>query len=89
MAYWGLTLEDVADPTVDVWPDNWPAVSLFVSLATQWRVGPGGATGLDYAALPFVLRIQRIPRADWSDAFDALRVMEIEALNIMREKANG
>lgn len=86
-----MTLEDVAgDQTAaEVWPDNWQAVSAFIALGTQWRVGPGGPTGLDYTAIPVVLRALRVKRADHSDVFDALRVMEIEALSIMREKHNG
>lgn len=91
MAYWGLTLEDVADDNacVEVWPDIWPVVVLFTALTTQWRIGPAGPTGLDYSALPFVMRMHGIARDKWPDTLDALRVMEIEALDIMREKAHG
>lgn len=44
---------------------------------------------LDYATIPFVLRMRRVPRAEWPDVFDALRVMETEALNIMHEDKPG
>lgn len=44
---------------VDVWPENWHAVSLFLALATQWHwlVGLGGAQriGLRYEAIHAVL----------------------------------
>ena len=40
---------------VDIWPDNWHAVQLFVALATQWHWVAGMAavqrTGLRYEAL--------------------------------------
>jgi hypothetical protein len=68
-----------------VWPDNLPAVNVFVALSTQWRTGFSGATGLDYTAVPVVLRLQQLPRSDWPDTFDALRVLEGEALAVMRE----
>lgn len=56
-------------------------------MSTQWRTGFGGATGLDYTALPVVRAAQSppIPDDDWPDVFDALRVLEGEALTVMRE----
>ena len=51
-----------------VWPENWHAVVTMCAMDTQWRVqlGFGAAmwTGLDYAALPLVLRACRptVPR---------------------------
>ena len=39
----GFELEDYEDDDpFEVWPDNWPAVSVFEAMATQWRVGLGG-----------------------------------------------
>lgn len=51
MAQRGRALE-----SLEILPDNWPAVEVFVAMGTQWRrAGMGGvATGLDYAALPAV-----------------------------------
>jgi hypothetical protein len=54
---------------------------VFVRCGTQWRIGPAGASGLDYAALPFVMRACGIPRSEWSDVFEDLRVLEVAALN--------
>ena len=34
-----------------VWPENWPAVELFMLCQTQWRTGPAGLLGLDYGAV--------------------------------------
>lgn len=76
---------DFDDAAVPIWPDNLPAVNVFVALSTQWRVGMNGATGLDYGVVPMVLRLQQIPRPDWPDTFDALRVLEGEALSVMSE----
>jgi hypothetical protein len=72
--------------TCAVWAENWPAVQLFEAMGTQWRVGFAGPVGLDYAAIPFVLRMQSVPRADWPAVFADLGVMESEALKLMGEK---
>lgn len=69
-----------------VWPENMPAVSAFSGLLTQWRIGMAGATGLDYSAIPFVLEMGGVARIDWPQVFDDIRVMEVEALNCMREQ---
>ncbi len=44
-----------------------------------------GATGLDYAAIPGVLRMLGISRKDWPEVFEDLRIMEDVALTKMRE----
>lgn len=59
---------------------------LFEAMGTQWRVGPGGPVGLDYGVFPAVLRLEQIPRADWPEAFDMLRIMEAAALIEMRKE---
>jgi len=81
----GLT-EDDLDIGADIWPENLQAYELFSALRTQWRVGMAGATGLDYSAVPTVLRLQGVPRADWPQLFEDLRVMESAALQAMRQE---
>lgn len=87
----GLLPEDMgdgflADPSeVEVWPDLWASALAFEAMGTQWRMGPSGPTGLDYAALHPVFRLQRIPRCDWDETFDDVRVLERAALVAMRE----
>ncbi|RZS80655.1 DUF1799 domain-containing protein [Pigmentiphaga kullae] len=74
-------------PNVDIWPDNAIAYAVFCAMDTQWRVGGmGRASGLDYAALPFVMRQLGVPRAEWTDIFDAVRVMERAALDEMHKE---
>lgn len=41
----------MAPQEFEVWPDNWPALELFLLCQTQWRTGPGGLVGLDYGAV--------------------------------------
>lgn len=85
LAFLGLTLDDIETEDVEVWPDVWPVFCLFEALGTQWRVGPSGPSGLDYAVIPSIARIIGIKRPDLSIAFDDLRVMEYEALGVMAE----
>lgn len=56
-------------------------------MSTQWRVGMAGATGLDYGALPEVLRMSGVPRSKWPEIFESIRVMEDAALEAMRKKS--
>lgn len=46
----------------------------------------GSHVGLDYKALPEVLRMTAIPRKEWSEIFDGIRVMEDAALEQIRRK---
>lgn len=55
-------------------------------MSTQWRTGMNGATGMDYSALPEVMRMTNIPRRDWPEIFESIRVMEDAALEHMRKK---
>lgn len=83
----GLTVEE-ATVHCNVWPDNVLAINTFISMLTQWRAGAMGVLGLDYTALPVVLECSRVPRDEWPQVFDDVRVMEDEALRILRAK-NG
>ncbi|MGN2393356.1 DUF1799 domain-containing protein, partial [Pelomicrobium sp. G1] len=69
--------EGGAEPeTCEVWPENWPAVELFLGCATQWRVdGMSGAVlGLDYQGVEALMRIRRV--RDRAALFDDLQIME-------------
>lgn len=81
-----MTVEEAGGEAVEVWPDNLAAVNVFIAMSTQWRTGMNGATGMDYSALPEVMRMTGIPRRDWSELFEAIRVMEDAALEQMRKK---
>ncbi len=81
----GLTLADIPEEEVEVWPDAWPAFRLFEALSTQWRLGQGGPSGLDYAAIPVTASMLGIKRRDLTDIFPDLRIMEVEALAVMAE----
>ncbi len=70
----------------EVWPENWPALELFLALQTQWRhAGMAGLpTGLDYAAIEPALRLMGM--APSPQLFADLRVMEDAALVALHER---
>lgn len=80
-----MTLADIPAVEYEVWPDNWPAFLLFEAMSTQWRVGMGGATGLDYNALPPVASMLGMKRREIPEVFRDIRVMEAEAMLVMSE----
>lgn len=87
MEAFGFSEADYAESEVDVWPDCWLSVQLFGLLGTQWRVGFSGAYGLDYAAVAAVMDMQGVEEKARPALLDDIRIMEAEALAMMREKA--
>nr|WP_313395401.1 DUF1799 domain-containing protein [Pseudomonas sp.] len=85
MAALGLTLDDIEEELVEVWPDAWPAFRVFDAMGTQWRLGQGGPSGLDYTAIAPTASMLGIKRRDLTDIFPDLRIMEVEALAVMAE----
>ena len=68
-----------------MWPDNHAAFILFNNLSTQWRIGRGGPTGLDYAAVyPLLDRAAKDPQ-EWDELFSDIQVMEGAALKQIGE----
>lgn len=56
------------------------------AMQTQWRVGPGGAYGLDYNVLPLIWKRLRVSREKRDRVFDDLQEMESAALAEMNKK---
>ena len=68
-----------------MWPENWTVWRVFEAVFTQWRVGMGGPTGLDYAAVyPLLDRAAKDPQ-EWDEMFSDIQVMEGAALKQMSE----
>ncbi len=61
------------------------AVNLFIAISTQWRVGMGGATGLDNNVLFAKMERMRLSDSEWVTIEDEIRILEDEALTVMRE----
>ena len=62
------------------------SIGVFIAMSTQWRVGMAGATGLDYGALPVVMRLAGVPVAERAGVFESIRILEDVALEVMRKK---
>lgn len=90
MEFWGLDEADFSATSqpLALWPETLPPLRVFAALSTQWRVGFGGATGLDYGVLPTTLRLLGVPRAEWPELFADIRTMERAALDVMHQQAN-
>ena len=70
----------------EVWPENMPAIRLFSSLQTQWRVSMNGPSGLDYNVLFTRLDRLKLSDQDHEWMFDDIRTIESEALAIINKK---
>jgi hypothetical protein len=79
-----LTREDVEDTSdFEIWPENWIPFLVFSEVSTQWRVGAGGATGLDYVAVKWVMYLMKIKKK--YEVLRAIRTMESSALKTMNK----
>lgn len=81
----GLKLDEIPNEDVFVWDINWDVFNLFYNMNSQWRVGMGGATGLDYSVIPTVGKMLGFKKKHINNMFSDLRVMENEALITMGE----
>ncbi|OZI23621.1 hypothetical protein CAL26_09270 [Bordetella genomosp. 9] len=81
-----MTLDDVAGPPVEVWPGHEEALSLFLSIRTQWRVGMAGATGLDYGVLFHKMDRMGLSPERYEELEEEVRIMENAALDEMSKK---
>lgn len=85
LAAWGFTLDDVRGPPVDIWPEHVDAFRVFVRMGTQWRTSMSGVTGLDYNVLLRLMDRMGLDEALYDQMLDDVRVMESEALSVIRE----
>ena len=64
-----------------------PAINLFSTISTQWRMGGmGGPTGLDYNVLFACMGRMKLDDQDYEWLFDDIRVIEAEALTAINRK---
>jgi hypothetical protein len=92
LASFGLVLDDPADSTRPrifcLWPEHEEVLGLWFAVQTQWRVGMGGATGLDYCGVEALMRVRQIGRGKARSQLMAdLQIMERAALSEWAEEA--
>ena len=71
---------------MDIWPDNLAAFEIFNFMGTQWRVGMGGPTGLDYNVMYRKMDRLSLPPDDYDALERDLQIMESAALACMHQK---
>lgn len=85
-AAFGLVIEgaDEEDEEIEIWPENLETVDAFLACQTQWAINDFSGTflGLRYADVAATLDMLGV--ADKRDVFWGLRVMEREALDVLR-----
>lgn len=59
---------------------------LFCRVGTQWRVGMGGATGLDYGAVYPLMNSMNLTPTDWDGLLSSVQTLENAALKAMNTK---
>lgn len=82
----GLLPEDFDNESFEIWPENDESISLFSSVSTQWRMGAGGPTGLDYVALFARMDRMKLDDKTHERLFQDIRVIESEALSILNNR---
>lgn len=86
LAVLGLLPEDIPPRQFDLWPENWPAIQLFLQFQTQWRTGMNGPTGLDYNVIFHELDRRGLESDAYDDLMGSVRVIEDVALRILHKK---
>lgn len=71
-------------------PDNWESWKVFDAVSTQWVWAPMGMQGamrvaLDFARVESGLRMLGVPRREWPQRFEDLRLIERTVLDVDRE----
>ena len=74
---------------MEIWPDNLRAFELFSSMRTQWRVGMGGPTGLDYSVLYRRMDRMGLTPEQYDQMEAAIAVMEAAALEEIYSDSEG
>jgi len=69
-----------------LWPDNVRAWNCWQGVQTQWRVGMGGATGLDYAGVRAFLDEQQLAGDERREVFAGIQACERATLDVWAEQ---
>lgn len=86
LSAFGLRPEDYAEEdSVKVFPQNVQSINVFISLGTQWLVGPGGPYGLNYQTLYHKLDRMNLRAEESARIEEDMRVLEDAALEQMRK----
>jgi hypothetical protein len=75
-----------APQDLEIDPRNWLSVTLFFSISTQWMISDSGQhIGIRYESLESSMNMCNINQRRRPAVFEDIRIMEGEALRILRE----
>ena len=80
-----ISQEKLEPELYEVWPEHKESLLMFLRCQTQWRMGPSGATGLDYRVVLELLQLYNVK--DRKAAMDEIQIMEARALELLNEQA--
>lgn len=69
---------------VEIWPETLPAIQLFLSALTQWRMSSTGPVGLDYLAVDLLMTYQSIPLPERAALLQDIACLERGYLSALR-----
>lgn len=81
-------MEEASGPPVEVFPDNWQTLEVYMAMTTQWRMGASGPIGLDYGCLlgkHGVMAMLGVRRGDRPEVFSGIQIMESAALKYINK----
>lgn len=82
---WGLTAEELTQPPLEVWPENWDVAEFFTKLGMGcWAFSYSGVVGLRPEAVEIKRKTWGINRRKFREMEDDLSVMEMAAVNYLR-----
>lgn len=73
-------------PPAEVWGENWEPLWLFIENMTQWRVGQGGPTGLDYNVFHAILNRKNLTSEQFDQFMRDIGICERVALRMIHQK---
>lgn len=77
--------EVIVEDEFVLWPDCENTFWLWLSIQTQWLIGPNGPTGLNYTSVITYLRELGLARKERQQYLAELQMMERAALHELRE----
>lgn len=85
-------VQDGGADDYEIWPENADALRAFLFCETQWNVLVGGLSGVHWMGIKYeaaALHFRLHPPADEPDAWEALRMIESEAVRLRNDNANS
>tara|TARA_R100000781_G_scaffold114489_1_gene85432 strand:- start:1033 stop:1347 length:315 start_codon:yes stop_codon:yes gene_type:complete len=83
-----LGVEGMPEPKEDILeviPEAWPAVKIFLHVQTQWRVDSGNVVGLDYMAVKWVFDLLEVKKP--MELLADLQVIEAKVIEIISKRS--